>query len=153
MFSRIEIPLAPSVPAGIIASLPWLAISIFLLGVGATRYPWLVAGVPLTLAGAAVVFRKTGLLQGKSAVTSLLLEQGQLYAQLGCGQREPVSPSPASRLGPHLTLLKLSAKDSTVRSYSAILIGSNPCCQGNVPGNEYRRLRVWLRLGQQAPSS
>ncbi|MBZ2167300.1 hypothetical protein [Marinobacter sp. F4216] len=148
MFNRIELPLRPSILSGVVAALPWLAIAAFLIVVGYTRIPWFLGAVPAALCGAWIYFRRMGQLKGKTAVTSLLLEQGQLYAQLDSGERKPVSPSPASRLGRRLSLLKLRANDSTVRAYSAILIDGGTICHGNVPGNEYRRLRVWLRLGQ-----
>lgn len=93
------------------------------------------------------------MLQGKFAVGALRLDDEQLYAELSDGRLIPVSVSPASRIGSRLTLLKLCPVGTRVRTYSTILLADANGTHGNVPEAEFRRLRVWLRLGNSQPTS
>ena len=151
VFSRIELTIAPSVTVGLMASLPWLLLLAFLLA-AAMETPWLLAGTPVTLAGAWRQFRKNGLLRGRKAVCTLQLRQGRLYVGLGDGRELPVTPAADCRVFAPMALLKLYPSDSRFPPYSVILLASTPAYPGNVPEDEFRRLRVWLRLGQPRPA-
>ncbi|MBW0148874.1 hypothetical protein [Marinobacter arenosus] len=153
MSSRIELTLSPSVTIGLLAIVPWLVLFAFLVAAAYGGKTWLLAGVPVALAGATIQYRRSGMLVGNSAVTALRLEQGQLSARLGDGRQVSVEAVGTSRLGPRLALLKLRPTGTRVRSYSAILLADSTGLRGNVPEDEFRRLRVWLRLGRSRPTS
>ncbi|MBW7472758.1 hypothetical protein [Marinobacter sp. F4218] len=153
MSSRIELTLIPSVATGLLAIAPWLVLLGFLVAAAYGDKPWLLAGLPIMLAGAAVQYRRAGRLRGRSAVNALIVEHGQLSARLGDGRQISVKAARTSRLGARLALLKLHPCDTTVKAYSAILLANTACLKGNVPEDEFRRLRMWLRLGQPQSTS
>lgn len=148
MSNRIELTLSPSMVTGLLATLPWLVLVGFLMVAATSGKPWLLTGLPVALAGAAFQFRHNGLLRGDSTVTALRLEDGELSAQLRDNRRIPVVVSVTSRVGSRLALLKLRPIGTRFRSHSAILLATSARIRGNVPEDEFRRLRVWLRLGR-----
>ncbi|WP_375182941.1 hypothetical protein [Marinobacter sp.] len=148
MSSRIEVALTPSIPAGLIAALPWLALTAFLLVAAGSGQPWLLAGVPVSLLGAAWQFRRTGLLRGHRAVAGLTVTDGQLLARLADQTAVAVDAAGASRMGPRLTLLKLRPVGTTSGSYFTVLLAPIAGLAGNASADDFRRLRVWLRLGR-----
>lgn len=148
MSSRIELTLHPSVTTGLLATVPWLVLFFFLVVAAYEGKPWLLVGLPVTLVGASIQYRRSGMLVGDSAVNALMVEQGQLSARLGDGRHVNVEAAGTSRLGPRLALLKLRPQGTRVKAYSAILLANSSCFRGNVPEDEFRRLRVWLRLGR-----
>jgi len=152
-FSRIELTIEPSVTVGLLAIVPWSLLLAFVLAAAASGKPWLLLAAPLALAGAWRQFRNNGLLRGRSAIHLLRLRQGQLYAGLVDGREIPVVPAPGCRMNARMALLKLRPADSRFPPYSVILLARTPTYSGNVPGDEFRRLRVWLRLGQPQPAS
>ncbi|WP_372980756.1 hypothetical protein [Marinobacter sediminum] len=152
MSSRIELSLQPSLAAGLIASAPWLAMAGFILIAGTANKGLLLLGLIPTLAGALFQFRSTGLLSTKRAVTALQVLDGQLYAQLSHSRTTTMEIASVSQLGAHLALLKLRPVGTRLFPYSAILLTGNRFVRGNVPEDEFRRLRVWLRLGRSQPS-
>ncbi|MBW4935777.1 hypothetical protein [Marinobacter sp. F4206] len=152
MSNRIELTLHPSVATGLLATVPWLALLGFLVAAAHGGKPWLLAGIPVALAGAGLQYRRSGLLRGNSAINRLTVERGQLSARLGDGRQIAVKAAGTSRLGSRLALLKLRPIGTTVKAYSAILLANTAHLRGNVPEDEFRRLRVWLRLGKpQSP--
>ncbi|MCM0611179.1 hypothetical protein KFJ24_01675 [Marinobacter sediminum] len=153
MSSRIELNLSPSVAVGILATLPWLVLLIFIVIAAATGKGWLAAGIPITLIGAFAQYRNSGMLRGASSVGALRLKDEQLYAKLVDGRLIPVTAGPNSRVGARLALLKLRPVGTRLLSYSAILLADTAGTHGNVPEDEFRRLRVWLRLGRSQPTS
>lgn len=152
MSSPIELTLRPSVTAGLLAAVPWLLLSGFLLAAAQAGKPWLLLALPATLAGGVWQYRHTGLLQSRTAVTSLRVEEGQLYVGLGEAPAIPVVASGASRIGARVSLLKLRPVGTRFRAYSSLLLATSAWFPGNVPDNEFRRLRVWLRLGRSRQS-
>ncbi|MCK7551193.1 hypothetical protein [Marinobacter goseongensis] len=82
-----------------------------------------------------------------NAVTRLKVEQGQLYAGVRAGEPKPVSVANESRIGRHLTLLKIRSRDARSQSHLVVLVDFGPHFR-NVASDEFRRLRMWLRLGQ-----
>ncbi|AHI28775.1 hypothetical protein [Marinobacter similis] len=152
MSSRIELPLQPSLAAGLVASASWLAMACFILIAGTSNKGPLLLGLIPTLAGALFQFRSTGLLSTKRAVTALQVLDGQLYAQLGHSRTVAMEIASSSQLAPHLALLKLRPVGTRLFPYSAILLTGNGIVRGNVPEDEFRRLRVWLRLGRSQPN-
>ncbi|SFR55772.1 toxin CptA [Marinobacter gudaonensis] len=153
MSSRIELSLSPSRLAGVIAGLPWLVLLVFLLIGSLKGKPWLLTAVPIVLAGAVLQYRCSGALLTKRSVTGLLVDQGQLYVVTGDHRRIPVRPAPSSRLWSRLALLKLRPVGTRFQAYSAVIVSSGPGCPGNAPEADFRRLRMWLRLGTQGPAS
>ncbi|MGF2736366.1 hypothetical protein [Marinobacter sp. DUT-1] len=153
MSSRIDLRLSPSVSAGLIATLPWLALLAFALTAAAGTRPWMLALAPVAGAGAILHYRRFGLLRGKRSVTGLALEAGKLQAILPGREAIPVQPCRASRLGPMLTLLKLRPTGSRLGAYYLILLAPEPWPGGNVCPDQFRRLRQWLRLGQSQLSN
>lgn len=152
-FSRIELTIEPSVAAGLLAIIPWFLLLAFVLAAAASGKPWLLFAAPIALAGAWGQFRNNGLLRGRRAICALRLRQGRLYAELASGRELPVIPAPGCRMSARMGLLKLRSADSRFPSYSVILLASTPTHSGNVPEDEFRRLRVWLRLGRPQPAS
>ena len=153
MSSRIDLTLSPSGAVGLLASAPWLALLGFLAVAISAGKPWLLIGLPVALVGAILQYRGSGRLQGSSTVNVLRVEEGQLSARLGDGREIAVIATGASRLGPRLALLKLRPVGTRVRTYSAILLANTAYLRGNVPEDEFRRLRMWLRLGLPQPAS
>ena len=153
MSSRIDLRLTPSVSAGLIATLPWLALLAFVLTAATESRPWMLFFIPVAGAGALLHFRRFGLLRGKRSVTGLALEDGQLQARVTGREAIPVQPCRSSRLGPMLTLLKLRPTGSRLGAYYLILLAPEPLPGGNVCPDQFRRLRQWLRLGQSQSSN
>ncbi len=149
--SRIDLALSPSVVTGFVAALPWLAASAFILIAAMAGKPWMLALAPVTLAGAVFQFRRNGLLAGHGAVLGLYLEQNRLYARLGSGQSRAVYACPSSRLSSRVALLNLRPVASRSGSYPVVLLCSNRIA-GNVSEDQFRRLRMWLRLGRSQQS-
>ena len=150
MSSRTDASLQPSAAAGLVAAAPWLLLAAFLSAAATAGKAPLLLAVPPVLAGAFTQFRRCGLLRGQRAITGLQLKDGLLCAQTGNGATEMVAVADASRLGARLALLKLRPAGTRSRAYTAILLADAGPIRGNVPVNEFRRLRVWLRLGRPA---
>jgi len=151
--SRIDLRLSASVSAGLIATLPWLALLGFVLSAADESRPWMLVLVPAASAGALLHFRRFGLLRSTHSVTGLILEAGQLQAILAGRDAIPVQPCSTSRLGPTLTILKLRPTGTTLKAYYLILLAPDVWPYGNVCPDQFRKLRQWLRLGQSQPSN
>ncbi|EON91465.1 hypothetical protein MARLIPOL_13504 [Marinobacter lipolyticus SM19] len=87
------------------------------------------------------------ILRGVNSVAELTLEQDQLHAYFDSGISYPVFVTGESRIGPRLTLLKIRASDTRSGSRLVVLANFGPEFR-NVDPTEFRRLRMWLRLGQ-----
>lgn len=87
------------------------------------------------------------LLRAVNTVTELTLDHNQLRARFGSGDSCPVAVAGESRLSPRLTLLKIRPTDSRFHSRLVVLANFGPGFR-NVDPEEFRRLRMWLRLGQ-----
>ncbi|AZT83072.1 hypothetical protein EHN06_05665 [Marinobacter sp. NP-4(2019)] len=85
------------------------------------------------------------ILRAVNSVTELTLEQGQLHARFASGICCPVFVAGESRIGPRLTLLKIRASDTRSGSRLVVLVNFGPGVR-NVDPDEFRRLRMWLRL-------
>lgn len=150
--SQIDLKLSRCGAVGCLAAAPWLAASAFLLIAGVAGKNWMYGLVPLTLAGALVQYRLNGLLAGPSAVVGLSQNQNTLYAHLGNGQILAVNACPSSRMSSKIALLKLKPIASKYAAYSVVLLSATRIA-GNLPEDQFRRLRMWLRLGRaQQPS-
>lgn len=150
MSSRTDLLLQPSAAAGLIAAAPWLILAAFLLAATTTGKTPLLLLIPPVLAGAFIHFRRCGLLKGQGALTSLSVKDGLLRARVGDKSAEVVEVTGSSRLGARIALLKLRPVGTRFRAYTAILLTDLGPIRGNVPSDEFRRLRVWLRLGRTA---
>ncbi|WP_341581426.1 hypothetical protein [Marinobacter metalliresistant] len=153
MSSRIELTLSPSWLVGVMATVPWLALLAFLIVAALAGKAWLLAAIPVVLAGALVQFQCNGLLKGRRSVKELLVEQDQLYARTADHRKIPVVASAASRVWSGQALLKLRPADTRYRPYTIILLTSSSGRPGNVAEEAFRRLRMWLRLGRSRPPS
>lgn len=87
------------------------------------------------------------LLKTVNTVTELTLDHGQLQARFGSGDSCRVTVAGDSRLSARLTLLKIRPTDSRFHSRLVVLANFGPGFR-NVDPDEFRRLRMWLRLGQ-----
>jgi toxin CptA len=146
--SRIELTLTPSPLVGVLAILPWLLLLAFLAIAALAGKIWLLVAAPVVLCGARLQYRSNGLLLGGGSVHGLQIEQGEMYARTGDNRQVQVLPLASSRVWSGLALLKLRPVGTRFRSYTAILLAPLPDRPGNVPADEFRRLRVWLRLGR-----
>ena len=149
--NRIDLTITRSVAAGCLAAAPWLVASAFALVAGASGKHWIYVLAPLTLAGALYQYRLNGLLAGSSAVLALHQDQGTLYARLGNGRTLAVSAKPSSRISSKVALLKLQPLASRSSPYPVVLL-SGGWIAGNVSEDQFRRLRMWLRLGRAQQS-
>lgn len=152
MSSRIDLALTPSTAAGALATTPWLALLAFLVIAGAAGKYWLLAILPIALAGALVQYRDKGRLGSKTSVTGLMVENNQCYARLADKRVIPVRISAGSRMGAKLALLKLSPQNTRLLFCSTILLADTASISGNVTEDDFRRLRMWLRLGRSQPT-
>jgi len=147
--SRIDVRLAPSLSAGALASLPWLALLTFTALAGLLTLPALLFCLPLIVAGVIWQARTSGLLRGRRAITGLQVEDDQLFAVTASGTPLAARIAPESRITARLALLKVSTNDTISRSRLVILVDAGPyCC--NVRGEDFRRLRAWIRLSGSA---
>jgi toxin CptA len=151
--SRIELTLSPSVLVGLLAALPWLLLTAFLVIVALAGKTWLLVATPVALGGAALQYRCNGSLLGRHSVNSLLIEDGKLFAKTGDNHQVQVLPLASSRIWSGLALLKLRPAGTRFRSYTTILLAPIAGRPGNVPADDFRRLRVWLRLGRSGRPS
>lgn len=139
--------------AGALASLPWLVLLAFAVIGALAGKPWLLAACPIVVAGAVLQYRCSGSLLANRSVTGLFVDQGQLYLVTGDHRQIPVRPAASSRLWSRLALLKLRPVGTRFQSYSAVIISSGQGCPGNARKEDFRRLRVWLRLGTEGRAS
>jgi toxin CptA len=107
---------------------------------------WLLAMAPLAVAGAFYAVRCQGLLRGQHCVTGLRLHDGQLWALLRNSAQIAVNPGPGSRIGACFSVLQLRQAHSNRYYTTVLLLGGS---RGNLPSDDARRLRLWLRLGQK----
>ncbi|KAA1172010.1 hypothetical protein FWJ25_15375 [Marinobacter salinexigens] len=148
MSNRIDLQLSPSIIAGLLGTAPWLLLLAFIAIAGATGSRWLWTLAPAAMLGGIYQYRHIGLLRTPSSVVLLRLEEGRLHSGLANGQQIEVQPSGSSRIGPCLTLLKLQPVDTRFSAYSCLLVAGSHWWPGNVTEDEFRKLRVWLRLGR-----
>jgi toxin CptA len=149
---KIKLVLAPSIAVGALAALPWLTLTVFLIIAGAAGKYWLIVILPVTLTGALVQYRHKGLLNAGTSVMALVVEDNQCSAQLADGRVIPVHVSTDSRMGAKLALLKLRPQGTRLLFCSTILLADITSIPGNVAEDDFRRLRVWLRLGRSQPT-
>lgn len=148
MSSRIELSLSPSPAAGVLSSLPWLALAAFTAVAALDTSLWL---LPLLVPEAILAFRqfrRCGLLQGPGAVVGLHADADNLTCQLADGQSRAVKVCGASSLGANILALKLRQSDTRSGSMFVLILGNSALYSANAPEAGFRRLRMWLRAGQ-----
>jgi toxin CptA len=146
--SRIELAIAPSATVGVLAATPWLILLAFVTVAGVAGKFWLLAALPFAAAGALAQYRHTGLLRSARSVTALIVDNNQCHARMADNQIIPVRVCAGSRLGSRLTLLKLRPQGTRLLTCSSMLLANTANISGNVAEDDFRRLRVWLRLGR-----
>lgn len=105
-------------------------------------------GLPLllTIVGtAAILSARGGLLIGSTAFAELRLKGGQLLSADGQGIWTEWLPGKNSRLFSRLAWLELTTVNDP-RQNRRLILTDLPLL-ANVPRNDFRRLKVWLRLG------
>ncbi|TGN41038.1 hypothetical protein [Marinobacter confluentis] len=155
MSSRIDLAIRPSAGVGCLVALPWAGLGMFNLILALTYSLWFLALIPLALAGGIYQWKLNGRLGLQRSVVRLTVNVDQLQLQHRNGQKYPVRADPSSRLYPRLAILKLMPSDTTNRPSTVLLWADRADCGdsgslGNVPADQHRQLRAWLRLG---PSS
>lgn len=147
MSSRIDLPISPSHPVGILCALPWLLLTALMALLASDHGLVLLLPVTFALAGAIYQYRRNGLLSGTDAVVGLRMENQQLYARLVSGSEVAVLPSGESRVSARFAILKLRREGSMSTTYAVVLAALTPGLCNTSP-ETFRQLRVWLRLGQ-----
>ncbi|WP_138437770.1 hypothetical protein [Marinobacter shengliensis] len=147
MSSQIDLALSPSGITGLLASAPWILLSAFAIGAALETSLWLLMVGPVTIAFAWRNFRRYGLLRSPRAVKALRTDSGGITCQFGDGHETPVRVCASSTLGASCLILKLHPQDSRSGSIMVMITGKMGQFQANAPEPEFRRLRVWLRIG------
>lgn len=150
MSNRIDVPLQPAIGAGLIAAAPWLvlALAAAILADQGPALLWLFC--PAGVLGALCQVRSSGLLTSPASITRLTVEDGQLHAHFADGRRFVARPASESRIFGQLALLKLKLDKTAGIQPSLVVLfnsGSMGAVSGNVRSDDFRRLRVWLKLG------
>lgn len=152
MSSRIDLPISPSRPVGILCALPWLLLTALMVLLASDHGLVLLLLTTVTSAGAIFQYRRNGLLSGPNAVVGLKVENQQLYARLGAGEGEDedvaVLPCGESRVSAGFTILKLRRTGTISSTYPVVLVVLTPRLCNTSP-EAFRQMRVWLRLGRQ----
>jgi len=146
--SRIDLTLSPSGITGLLACAPWILLGAFALGAALETSLWLLMGVPVTIVFAWRNFRRYGLLRGPRAVKALRTDSGGITCQFGDGHELPVRISGSSTLSASCLILKLHPQNSRSGSIMVLITGKIGPFRANAPEPDFRRLRVWLRIGQ-----
>ncbi|MGM0769243.1 MAG: hypothetical protein ACQEV6_14555 [Pseudomonadota bacterium] len=89
---------------------------------------------------------RSGLLRACNTVTRLTVERDQLYATRNADEQTPVSVAAESRIGRRVTLLKIRTADARSQTHLVVLADLGPGFR-NITPDDFRRLRMWLRLG------
>ena len=147
MSSPIELRLAPSAIAGLLAILPWLVLAGFVLAASASGWPVLLLSLPVVIGFAWRSYQRQGLLQGANAVVALKVGSQGLACRCADGEELPVTVDSASSLGASFLALKLRAPVDTSGTLFTLII-SGPGPWANASQADVRRLTTWLRLGQ-----
>jgi len=147
--SPIELRLFPSLAAGSLAAMPWLALAGFILIAAPESSLWLLLFL-LPVAGIAVCqFRRYGLLLGSKAVVALGVNAGnQLVCEFVDGRLRTARIGRSSSLGAVFVLLNLHPVDARSERIFVLILGPCSLFTANAAETEFRRLRMWLRAGQ-----
>lgn len=148
MSSRIDLTLSPSATAGLLATLPWLALAGFITAAGFSGWPVLFLLLPVAAGCAWRGFRRYGLLRGANAVVALSVDSQGLCCQCADGRILPVTVDRASCLASSFLALKLRAAGATSGTLFTLIISEQGPLRANAPTDDVRRLTMWLRLGQ-----
>ena len=109
--------------------------------------PWLLGALPLSALAGWYSVRRHAMLAGRRAVRSIHIDRNILRIVKADGHNEKVYVDGESRLFGHLALLKLCSANATNNAYTVILIDT--LLIRNVDTDDFRRLRVWLRLARR----
>lgn len=148
MYNRIDLHLRRSLKAGLVAATPWLALVFALSLLALYLQPlFLVALVPAA-AGVWRRWQQCGNLTHPHAIVRMTVRDNLLIATLRNQRELPVTVTGASRLTAGLAVLGL--RHGGRRWPCPVVL----CTPGNATQDDFRRLRVWLRLAShdQVPS-
>lgn len=148
MSSQIDLRLLPSVTAGLIATLPWLALACFTGVAGSSGSQALLAFIPVIGWLGWRSFQRHGQLKGANAVVALRTGSRGLVCQCADGRELPVTVDSSSSLGSSLLALKLRPPAAISGTLFTLIISKQGLFRANAPEADVRRLKVWLRTGQ-----
>ncbi|SFR74967.1 hypothetical protein SAMN05216203_2749 [Marinobacter daqiaonensis] len=143
MYSRIELTLAASPRAGLVAAGPWLLLLAAAVALAAAVHPMILVTVPVLISGGISRWRRCGSQRHPQAVIKLTVNQKNLFATLADGRELQVSVASDSRVGGEWLVLTLRAVEPRQDLPVVLAPGPGP---GNADTTALRRLRVWLRL-------
>jgi hypothetical protein len=148
--NRIDITLRPALAVGLIAASPWLVLAAAsaILASDGPGLLWLF--LPTAALGALCQVRTSGLLRSPGSVTRLTVEDDRLTAHFADGRCFTARPASESRVFGQLAILKLQFEKLSGRRPSLVVLfnsGKMGSSSGNVQLDDFRRLRVWLKLG------
>lgn len=144
MYSRIEIPVRPHPVLALLANLPWLVLALFCL-FAAPYEPALWHGAGLVSLAIGIWRIARALQTGPHSVTGLLVDQDRLRLCYPDGRTQTANVAPESRLGGRLSILKL-VPEAPISAPVPVVLSALPG-MSNTDARAFRRLRVWLRLG------
>lgn len=128
--------------------LPWLVLGLFAAGAAMqSSLVLLVFLPPISLLGWRC-FQRHGLLQGPDAVIGLRTGKAGVTCQLRDGREIGCRISKSSALGASYLVLKLHPEGTRCRSLVVLMTANTGPFSANVSGPDFRRLRMWLRIGQ-----
>ncbi|MBS3803104.1 MAG: hypothetical protein KGY54_01025 [Oleiphilaceae bacterium] len=154
MSNPIDVSLQPTLGAGLIAAAPWMVVALAaaILGAQGSTLLWLFC--PVGALGAWRQVRISGLLKSPGSITRLTVKDSRLHAHFADGRCFVAMPASESRIFGRLALLKLQL-DKAARVQPPLVVlfnsGSMGAVSGNVHSDDFRRLRVWLKLGASEP--
>ncbi|MBE0485211.1 hypothetical protein [Marinobacter sp.] len=148
MSSPINLPLSPSALTGLLATFPWLLLGVFSAGAAIESSLLLLAFLPpIGLLGWRSL-EKHGRLRGSGAVTALQADDSGVLCQLRDGRAIRCQVDSSSSIGPSFVILKLQPEGTTSHRMMVLITGSIGPFRANVPDQDFRRLRMWLRINQ-----
>lgn len=148
MSSRIDLTLSPSGSAGVLAILPWFVLGLFAAVAAMESSLLLLAFLPPVCLLGWRCFQRHGLLQSPDAVIGLRTDKSGVTCRLRDGREIGCRIIKSSALGASYLVLKLQTEGTRSRSLVVLMTANTGLLNANVSGPDFRRLRMWLRIGQ-----
>jgi len=146
--SRINLELRPSFCAGFQAGLPWLVLTVFIVIAAADGIPELLLLAPAVAVAGWQQYSRAAHLRRPDSVTRLRLDENGLHCCLASGDWLPVRVCDSTRLSARTVILRLRHDNAGFGQIITVLSTGIGPLPGNVPAQEFRRLRAWLRVGR-----
>ncbi|WP_133169833.1 hypothetical protein [Marinobacter halophilus] len=133
--------------------MPWLVLGAFAAGAAMESSLLLLAFLPPICLLGWRSFQKHGLLQGPNAVIALRFDHPGVTCQFRDGSELHCRISTSSSLGAAFLVLRLQPEDTRSNGIVVLITGNSGPFRANVPEADFRRLRMWLRIGQPSGTS